>query len=366
MKSTTLHRVLISGGGTGGHIFPALAIADEFKNRFANAEFLFIGAKDKMEMQKVPEAGYSIEGLWISGISRSNWKENLIFPFKLVSSLWNSYKLIKKFKPTIAIGTGGFASGPSLWMANFLNIPIFLQEQNSYPGITNKFLAKNAKKICVAYEGLEKYFPKEKIKITGNPIRESISKSTYITSEAKKILGLDENKLVVLSVGGSLGSRTLNLFWEGIVEHFPKDKMQLIWQTGKTDYKKYENQFKNLEFGILTEFLTDMSLAYAAADIIISRAGAIAISELCQVGKPTILIPFPYAAEDHQTKNAKYLVDKNAAILISDKQVSTELFPTIMKLLDDEVQRNELAGQIKNQAKPNATQVIVDEILNSI
>ncbi|MCB9202300.1 MAG: undecaprenyldiphospho-muramoylpentapeptide beta-N-acetylglucosaminyltransferase [Flavobacteriales bacterium] len=365
MKSTTSHKILISGGGTGGHIFPAIAIADELKSRFPDAEFLFIGAKDKMEMQKVPQAGYKIEGLWISGINRSNMKQNLVFPFKLISSVWNSYKIIKKFKPTMAIGTGGFASGPALWTAHNLGVPIFLQEQNSFPGITNKFLSKNAKAVCVAYENMDNFFGKSKTHITGNPIRQSIIDSNIDSKEAKGQLNLDENKLCVLSIGGSLGSRKMNQFWEKNLAEITKQNAQVVWQTGKLEFEKYKS-FNDNSNALVTEFLQDMSLAYSAADVIISRAGAIAISELCSVGKPTILIPYPFAAEDHQTKNANYLVEKNASIKVSDKEVPTRLVNEITELISNEGKRKLLSENLKNQAKINATKDIVDIILSEV
>lgn len=360
-------KFLISGGGTGGHIFPAVAIADELKRRFPSAEFLFIGAQDKMEMEKVPQAGYKIEGLWISGISRSSIISNLQFPFKLISSLRKSKKLIKSFQPDAAIGTGGFASGPALYTASQMGIPTFIQEQNSFPGITNKKLAPKASGIYVAYEGMEKFFPENKIHNTGNPVRKSLFTQSLSQEEAKKTLGLDPGKLTIFSVGGSLGSRTLNNFWKENAKNIINSGVQVFWQTGKLDYQTLIQDTNNEHPDIIiSEFIKDMATAYAAADIIISRAGAIAISELCLAGKPTILIPFPYAAEDHQTKNAQQLANHKAAILIKDSEAGTLLLPEIQKVIQNENLRKELGENILKMAKPNATEDIVTLILEKL
>ncbi len=377
MNNNIKHKFLLSGGGTGGHIFPAIAIADELKSRFPDAEFLFIGASDKMEMQKVPNAGYNIKGLWISGIQRDNILSNAFFPFKLLSSVKDSYKIIKEFQPTAAIGTGGFASGPALWVANKLNIPYFLQEQNSFPGITNKFLAKKAKKIFVAYDGMEKFFPKNKIILSGNPIRETIIKSNSIKQEqAKEYFDLDKNKLTILSIGGSLGSKTLNNAWLKHLEEILQKNVQLIWQTGSLEYEKIINEFMSLNGErklanllpniSIKEFIYDMQQAYVAADIIVSRAGAIAISELCVAGKPTVLVPFPFAAEDHQTKNAQNLVNHQAAIMCKDQEFIENANEIMNSLIDSESQRKSLTENIQKLAKPNATKIIVDEIIKEL
>lgn len=360
-------KFLISGGGTGGHIFPAIAIADEIKRRIPHAEFLFIGAQDKMEMEKVPQAGYKIEGLWISGLSRSSLLANLSFPIKLISSLIKAKKIIRTFKPDAAIGTGGFASGPALFTAINAGVPIFLQEQNSFAGITNKKLAAKSKRIFVAYEGMDKFFPINRICLTGNPVRKSLFTNKISQKEAKEKLGLNTEKLTILSIGGSLGSRTINNFWKQKANEVINLGAQILWQVGKSDFSSLdiENNFNNKEIHC-TEFIKEMEIAYAAADIIVSRAGAIAISELCLAGKPTILIPFPYAADDHQTKNAEQLVKKEAAIKVNDRHVSQELLPKIENLINNQELRESLSLNIRKLAKPNATEEIVDQILTEI
>ncbi len=351
---------LLSGGGTGGHIYPAISIANELKNRHPNANFLFVGAKDRMEMDKVPQYGYQIKGLWISGIQRSLSAKNLAFPFKLISSLWNARKIVKQFNPDVVIGTGGFASGPTLFMAAKKGIPTLIQEQNSYPGITNKMLANKTKKICVAYDGLERFFPKNKIIKTGNPVRQDLLTISDKTEEAKQFFGLDASKKTVLVLGGSLGARAINKLIEENINWLVENELQVIWQTGKLyfdEYKKYDELI-----GVQTHaFLNRMDLTYAAADFIISRAGASSISELCIVGKPTIFIPSPNVAEDHQTKNALAVVEKDGAILLEEKNVA--MFKTIVEdLITDVAKQETLSKNIKKLALPNATNVIVDEI----
>jgi UDP-N-acetylglucosamine--N-acetylmuramyl-(pentapeptide) pyrophosphoryl-undecaprenol N-acetylglucosamine transferase len=354
------YNILISGGGTGGHIYPAIAIANELKLRFPEANFLFVGAKDKMEMEKVPQAGFKIEGLWISGIQRKLTLNNLSFPFKLMSSLWKARKIITKFKPDIAIGTGGFASGPTLIMANRKGIPTLLQEQNSFPGITNKLLSKKAQKICVAYDHLERFFPTEKIVKTGNPVRQDLLSIISKTVDGKKFFKLDKTKKTVLILGGSLGARRINQLIESNLEFFKKQGIQIIWQCGKlyfNDYKKHNN----LENVQVHQFINRMDFAYAASDIIISRAGASSVSELCIVGKPVVFIPSPNVAEDHQTKNAKSIADKHAAILL--KETELETFPIVFEtLLKDEGKQQSLSENIKELALPSATTDIVNEV----
>ncbi|MCG8838322.1 undecaprenyldiphospho-muramoylpentapeptide beta-N-acetylglucosaminyltransferase [Tenacibaculum dicentrarchi] len=352
--------VIISGGGTGGHIYPAIAIANEIKERYPSAKILFVGASDKMEMQKVPEAGYEIKGLWIAGIQRKITFKNLLFPVKLVHSLWKAQVIIKKFKPDIAIGTGGFASGPTLMVAGKKNIPTLVQEQNSYPGITNKLLSKKAHKICVAYDGLERFFSKDKIIKTGNPVRQDLLNITEKISEGKTFFKLDKAKKTILILGGSLGARKINELIQANLDFFKAQNVQLIWQCGKLyidDYKRYDN----LENVQVHAFLNKMDLAYAAADFIISRAGASSVSELCIVGKPTIFIPSPNVAEDHQTKNAKAIVDKNGAILVVEKELTE--FPKVLKgLLKDTEKQADLSKNMKKLALPKATKDIVNEI----
>lgn len=352
--------ILISGGGTGGHIYPAIAIANELKLRYPDANFLFVGAKDKMEMEKVPQAGYEIEGLWISGIQRKLTLDNLSFPFKLMNSLWEAGKIIKKFKPDIAIGTGGFASGPTLMMAHRKGISTLIQEQNSFPGITNKLLSKKASKICVAYDNLERFFPVDKIEKTGNPVRQDLLSIHHKTKEGKAFFKLDSTKKVVLILGGSLGARRINQLVESQLEFFKSQDVQLIWQCGKLyfeEYKKY-NDLKHVQ---VHQFIHRMDFVYAASDIIISRAGASSVSELCIVGKPVIFIPSPNVAEDHQTKNAKSISDKHAAILLKESELET--FPIIFEtLLKDEGKQLSLSENIKELGLPSATTDIVNEI----
>ena len=354
------YKIILSGGGTGGHIYPAIAIANELKSRFPDAEFLFVGAKDRMEMEKVPQAGYNIKGLWISGIQRKLTFKNLMFPFKLLSSLLNARKIVKSFKPDIAIGTGGFASGPLLQVAASSNIPCIIQEQNSYPGITNKLLAKKAKKICVAYDGLERFFPKDKIIKTGNPVRQGLLNIDNKTVEAKDAFDLKHGKYTLLVIGGSLGARRINELIEKELDFFDTQNVQIIWQCGKLYYQQYKiyNNTKNVQ---VYEFLNNMDFAYAAADIVISRAGASSVSELCIVGKPVMFIPSPNVAEDHQSKNAQAIVNKNAALMLREKdldQVDTE-FKALVK--DPEL-AGQLGKNIKKLELTHASELIVDKI----
>ena len=361
-------KVLLSGGGTGGHIFPAIAIADEIKKRFPDAEFLFIGANGKMEMEKVPQAGYKIEGIDIAGIDRGNMLSNLGLPLKILKSLSKSKRIIKNFAPDFAVGTGGFASGPALYEASKMGIPIFIQEQNAHAGVTNKILSKKAKAVFTAYPKVEG-FPAEKIKFLGNPIRENIISGMRETSEAKEKMGLDQKKLTILSVGGSLGSRTLNNGWKDNLDQLKEKGYQLIWQTGKLDYSELSNepQISNLESQIqLKEFIKDMETAYSAADVIVSRAGAIAISELAVAQKPVLLVPFPFAAEDHQTKNAMTLVEKNAARMVRDSEMQEKFWNTLSEICENENIRKAMSDNLKYFAKPNAAKEIVNEIFKVI
>ena len=352
--------IILSGGGTGGHIYPAVSIANELKEKYPEANFLFVGAKDRMEMEKVPQAGYKIKGLWISGIQRSLSLKNLAFPFKLISSLWNAFKIIKKFKPTIVIGTGGFASGPTLYAASIKGVKTVIQEQNSYPGITNKLLSKKADKICVAYDGLERFFPASKIVKTGNPVRQDLLAIDSKRVEAINFFDLKVDKKTLLIIGGSLGARAINNLIEKHINWLVENNVQVIWQTGKLYYDEFK-KYNELE-GVQTHaFLNRMDLTYTAADFIISRAGASSISELCIVGKPVIFIPSPNVAEDHQTKNALSVVTKNAALLLKESELN--MFQNMfLELKNDEELQQKLSKNIKELALPNATKDIVSEI----
>ena len=357
-----MKRFIISGGGTGGHIFPAIAIADELKRRLPDAEILFVGAKDRMEMQKVPQAGYPIEGLWISGLQRKLSWQNLLFPLKFISSLLKSRSIIKRFKPDAVIGTGGFASGAVVKVAGQMGIPTFIQEQNSYAGITNKMLAKNAHKICVAYDAMEQFFPKEKIVKTGNPIRDGLLNIAQYRSEGLSYFHLDSERKTLLVLGGSLGARRINQLIEQQLPLFEQLGVQVLWQCGKLYYEEYKKY--NSEQVRILAFIDRMELAYAAADVIISRAGASSGSELCVVGKPVIFIPSPNVAEDHQTKNARAIADKQAAILLRESELNEQFANTFSKLIADEAQQEALSAHIKALAQPNATKDIVNLILN--
>lgn len=356
--------IILSGGGTGGHIYPAIAIANELKLKCPDANFLFVGAKDKMEMEKIPEAGYAIKGLWISGIQRKYILKNLSFPFKLISSLSKAYQIIKEFKPDIVIGTGGFASGPTLYVASSRKIKTLIQEQNSYPGITNKLLAKRVDKICVAYDGLERFFPSNKIVKTGNPVRQDLLEIEGKREEAKKFFNLKNDKKTLLIIGGSLGARALNNLIEKNIDWLVSKNLQVIWQTGKLYYDEFK-KYDSIE-GVQTHaFLNRMDLTYAAADFIISRAGAGSISELCIVGKPVIFIPSANVAEDHQTKNALAVVNNNAALLLKESEL--DMFQSnIEALLENEELQQVLSKNIKKLALPNATKDIVEEIVKLI
>jgi UDP-N-acetylglucosamine--N-acetylmuramyl-(pentapeptide) pyrophosphoryl-undecaprenol N-acetylglucosamine transferase len=352
---------MLSGGGTGGHIYPAIAIANELKSRFPAAEFLFVGARDKMEMQKVPQAGYVIKGLWIAGLQRKVTVKNALFPLKIVHSLWTSREIIKNFNPNVVIGTGGFASGPLLQMANMLNIPTIIQEQNSYPGITNKILSNKATKICVAYDNLERFFPKNKIILTGNPVRQDLLTIKNDKTEAIKYFNFQDTKKVLLVLGGSLGARRINQLIENELDNFKKLDIQIIWQCGKLyfdEYKKYDSQTIKV-----TAFIDRMDLVYTAADIIISRSGASSVSELCIVAKPVLYIPSPNVAEDHQTKNAQSIVDHKAALMLKESQLDTDFSMVFESLLKDSHKQVLLSMNSKLLALPNATKQIVDEIV---
>ena len=361
-------KIIISGGGTGGHIFPAIAIANAIKALRPDTEFLFVGAEGKMEMEKVPAAGYKIEGLWISGFQRKLTMSNLAFPFKVISSLMKAKRILKKFKPDAVIGTGGFASGPMLQVAAKNKIVTLIQEQNSYPGITNKILSRRVDRICVAYNGMEKYFPKEKILLTGNPVRQDILSLEGKRERGLETFGLAPNKKTILVIGGSLGARTINESILNCLETFEKNNIQLVWQTGKGFYETAKHAVsKYVEKGIKAfDFIQKMDHAYAVADIVISRAGASSVSELCLVKKPCILIPSPNVAEDHQTKNAMALVTYHAALLLKDMDARERLCADALNLISDVEQCYKLSENISRMAFQDSAKVIANEVLSLI
>lgn len=359
-----IRRAIVSGGGTGGHIFPAVAIADEIKRRNPDAEILFVGATGKMEMEKVPAAGYRIEGLEIVGLKRKLALSNFLLPFKIIKSVMRARKIVKQFNPEVVVGVGGYASGPTLKAASMLKFPTALQEQNAFAGKTNKLLAKKAKVICTAYEGMEKVFPKEVIVLTGNPTRKEMVETAGKETEGYEFYGMDPNKKTLLIIGGSLGARTLN---ESVVAHLQELKdseVQVLWQCGKLYHDKLQDELKDTDLGNvkLVQFITRMDLAYAIADAVISRAGAISVSELCLVQKPTILVPSPNVAEDHQTKNAMALVNKDAAMLVKDAEAKDVLIGRALELINDAAKCAELKKNISALGKPNATADIVNEL----
>jgi UDP-N-acetylglucosamine--N-acetylmuramyl-(pentapeptide) pyrophosphoryl-undecaprenol N-acetylglucosamine transferase len=368
-------KVVISGGGTGGHIFPAISIANAIKARHPEAEILFVGAENRMEMERVPAAGYPIVGLPVVGLDRKNLLKNISVLFKLGKSMRLARKTLKNFKPNIVIGVGGYASGPTLKAANQLGISTLLQEQNSYAGVTNKLLAKKASKICVAYEGMEQFFPQESIVLTGNPVRQDVECTKEKRKEAYSYFNLNPFKKTIVVVGGSLGARTIN---ESIAQSLPAiyaSGVQFVWQTGKYYYQEIADQVHNESLSHsgqvkrnpqspvhVTEFISRMDLAYSVADLIISRAGASSISEFCLLGKPVILVPSPNVAEDHQTKNAMALVKKEAALSVADKDAVKELVPKALELVNDRKRLQELSKNILKMALPDAANKIVDEI----
>ena len=358
-------KIIISGGGTGGHIFPAIAIADALKRRFPQADILFIGAKNRMEMDRVPKAGYPIEGLWISGFKRELSLDNLSFPFKLLSSMINARKILRRFKPDVVIGVGGFASGPTMKTAAALGIPIVIQEQNSYPGITNKLVANKAAKICVAYDNMDKWFPKDKIVLTGNPLRNNIKPVDDKRDEGVRFFGLNTDKKTILLVGGSQGALGINKGISAQLETFKDNDFQMIWQTGKFYYSQAVEEVE--KYGLqdrikCTVFIERMDLAYAAADVVISRAGAMSISELSLLNKAVVFVPLPTAAEDHQTKNAMRLVDAHAAIIVRNDATEKELLPAVFNLMNDEDKQRQMKNNIAAFARPDAAEEIVDQI----
>lgn len=358
-------KVILSGGGTGGHIFPAVAIANEIKKLVPHAEILFVGALGKMEMEKVPAAGYKIIGLPIAGFQRKFSLANFKLPFLIIRSLLLTRKIVNDFKPDVVVGTGGYASGPLLRAATAKGIPALIQEQNSYAGITNKILSKKASKICVAYEGMEKYFPKEKIILTGNPIRQDIIDVSTKRAEAQAFFKIDPSKRTILVIGGSLGAKAINEAIGADLHKIEQANIQLVWQTGKLYFPTAKTQTERLKNDHISalEFISRMDLAYAMADVVISRAGAGAISELCLVQKPCILVPLPSAAEDHQTKNALALVNKKAAILVKDTEAAQILVDTAIKLINNEEEQKQLITNMKQMAYPNSANVIANHVI---
>lgn len=358
-------KVIISGGGTGGHIYPAIAIADALKRREPLIDILFVGALGRMEMEKVPAAGYPIEGLWISGLQRKLTWSNLMFPVKVAHSMVRCRSIVKSFKPDVVVGVGGYASGPLVKVATQMGIPAVLQEQNSYPGITNKLLAKKANKICVAYPGMEKFFPKEKIVFTGNPMRSQLG-NEMTKQEAANLYGLDPAKKTVLAVGGSLGARTINNTIQQSYDLLKdRNDIQVLWQIGKLYAANYiDTPAAKLSCVSPSVYIDRMDLAYALADVVIARAGAMTISELCLTGKATILVPSPYVAEDHQTHNAMSLVKMGAAILIADRDAPQRAFPEALRLLDHPEEITRLETEIKKLGRPNAADEVADIIFS--
>ena len=362
-------RVVISGGGTGGHIFPAIAIANAIKGRYPNAEILFVGAEDRMEMKRVPAAGYDIIGLQVAGFNRKNLFKNIPVLWKLMKSLRKAKKVLKDFHPQIAIGVGGYASGPTLKMANSIGIPTLIQEQNSYAGVTNKLLAEKAATICVAYDGMERFFPKDKIVMTGNPCRQDLASADITKDEAYKFFNLNPDKKTILIIGGSLGSRTINRSIIQNIDAIESSGFQVIWQCGELylfDLKVELSHKLDASDIHLFDFISRMDLAYKAADLVISRAGASSISELSLLGKPTILIPSPNVAEDHQTQNALALVNKDATVMVADEDAESDLIQTAIEVMNDNKKLKSLSENISKLAQLNSADRIVDEVVKII
>jgi UDP-N-acetylglucosamine--N-acetylmuramyl-(pentapeptide) pyrophosphoryl-undecaprenol N-acetylglucosamine transferase len=357
-------KFIISGGGTGGHIFPAVAIANEIRRREPAAEILFVGASGRMEMTRVPEAGYEIVGLDITGLQRRLTPQNLMFPVRVFRSVRKAGKLIEQFRPDAVVGVGGYASAPVLLAATSRNIPSLIQEQNSYAGLVNKLLARRVDKICVAYDGMEKFFPADKLVLTGNPVRAEITSGGR--AEAQQFFDLDPSKKTLLVIGGSLGARTLNLATAAALPRLREAGVQLLWQTGKLYYPEAQQQAAPHAADHLhaLEFIKRMDLAYAAADVVISRAGALSVSELCLTGKAAVLVPSPNVAEDHQTKNALSLVSKGAAVLITDEHAAERLYDETLRLLADPARQQQLSARVRELGRPDATKSIVDELFS--
>lgn len=359
-------RIIIAGGGTGGHIFPAIAIANAIRKRQPATQILFVGAQDRMEMEKVPQAGYEIKGLDIAGFNRSSLIKNISLPYKLVKSFFQVRAIVKEFRPDAVIGVGGYSSFPVLRFAQARGIPSFIHESNSFAGKSNILLGKKAIRVFTATDGMEKFFPGEKIIVTGNPVRESITHSTLSRSEGIRFFSMDENKKTVLVVGGSLGAKSINEAVDGQIEKLVSASLQLVWQTGKTYAAKAAERSVEYSAVWANGFINQMEYAYAAADIVVSRAGAMAIAELCIVKKPVLFVPYPFAAEDHQTANAMNLVNKNAAMMISDKEAGEKLVPMLIALADDEERQKVLSRNIGALAVTDADRRIADEVLKVV
>ncbi len=359
-------RIIISGGGTGGHIFPAISIANAIKAQHPDAEILFVGALGRMEMQRVPDAGYKIEGLPICGFDRKNLLKNFSVLFKIWKSQRMAKRIIRKFKPMVAVGVGGYASGPTLNQCAAMGIPCIIQEQNSYAGVTNKLLAKKVEKICVAYEGMERFFPAEKIILTGNPVRQDVVNSSITPQQARAKFGLEPDKKTILLVGGSLGARTINESMSQHLDLVEQSGVQFIWQTGKYYHASIKEQLsghKSLPMLHVTDFISDMGAAYNAADLVISRAGASSISEFCLMGKPVILVPSPNVAEDHQTKNAMALVQRGAALYVKDSEAPDTLLELAVKTVADDKTLRELSIHCKEMGLPDSAAIIANEVV---
>jgi UDP-N-acetylglucosamine--N-acetylmuramyl-(pentapeptide) pyrophosphoryl-undecaprenol N-acetylglucosamine transferase len=366
MGNRILNKVLLSAGGTGGHIFPAVAVANEIKSRFPECEILFVGAEGKMEMEKVPQSGYKIIGLPIAGLQRKLTLSNFLLPIKILKSMLKAKSVVKEFRPEIAVGFGGYASGPTLRAAGTAGVPTVLQEQNSFAGVTNKLLAKRAEAICVAYEGMDAFFQKEKIQLTGNPVRKDFVKLPYSQKEALVKLDFDPTKKTILIVGGSLGARAVNTAVEASLKTWLQQGFQVIWQCGKIYKSNLEAKYEGSAGLRLFDFIQDMALVYSAADVIVSRAGAMSVSELSLVGKPVVFMPSPNVAEDHQTKNAMALVSKQAALIVRDSEAELRLAEVVSDLIQNERKISELKENIAAFARPNATEEIVDTLIEVV
>ena len=360
-------KVIISGGGTGGHVFPAIAIANALKRKDKNIEILFVGANGKLEMEKVPKAGYPIEGLWISGIQRKLTLRNLMFPFKLISSILKARRIIKNFKPDVVVGVGGYASYPVMSQASWKGIPTLIQEQNSYAGVSNKMLKSKADRVCVAYKNMERYFPEDKIVMTGNPVRKDLLDVADKREEGLKYFGLDLNKKTIVLIGGSLGARSLNDSMATNEDFFKENPdIQILWQVGKLYIEEFSQTATSALPNVKAQaFIDRMDLAYAMADVVVCRAGALTISELCLLGKPAVLVPSPNVAEDHQTKNAMALVKENAAILVKNENAK-DMLQGAMRILENETLKQQLTINIQQLARPDAADDIADEVIKLI